>query len=72
MAPEAWGTLRRLLTATLAELAEEPPSEAATRTAAQLLETFLTAQVERYDGLRAMRMAPALARGGWSGVREEA
>jgi len=72
MSPGAWNALREWLTSTLAGVVEEPPSEADTRAASQLLEAFLTAQIERYGGLRAMRMAPAMTPGGRPAGREEA
>lgn len=62
MSPEALGVLRGWLTSTLADVAGAEVEPAAARGAAQLLEPFLVAQIERYEGLRAMRMAPAVVR----------
>lgn len=55
----AW--LRRLLGTTLADLAADPPPAGETAAGGRLLEAFLQHQLERYDTLRALRMAGTLA-----------
>ncbi len=52
--------LRRLLTATLAEVAEAPPDAGSLVGVGRTLEAFLQAHLERYEHLRALRMAGAL------------
>jgi DNA repair protein RecO (recombination protein O) len=56
--------MRHLLTATLDALASEPPPADAMTGVARVLEPFLQAHVERYEGLRALRMARSLAERG--------
>jgi len=55
------GLLRRLLTATLAALAADPPPAPETAAAGRILEPFLQAHLERYEHLRALRLAQGLA-----------
>jgi DNA repair protein RecO (recombination protein O) len=61
------GRLRRLLTATLADIAEAPPEPAETAAVGRVMEPFLQAHLERYEQLRALRLAQSLGRG--AGVR---
>jgi len=58
------GWLRRLLGTTLADLAAAPPPAGETAAGGRVLEAFLQNQLERYDTLRAMRMAGTLERSG--------
>jgi DNA repair protein RecO (recombination protein O) len=52
--------LRHLLGAKLDEIERNPPGADAVQEAGRILEQFLRAQLERYDSLRALRMAAVL------------
>jgi DNA repair protein RecO (recombination protein O) len=56
-----WGVARRLLGATLAEVEETAWGAREVTGLGRLLEAFLGAQLERYEPLRALRMADTLA-----------
>jgi DNA repair protein RecO (recombination protein O) len=58
--PPAWGLFRRLLTSTLATLESDPPSTGETAALGRVLESFFFAHLERYEPLRALRLADAL------------
>ncbi len=60
--PAALAGMRRLMTATLADLAGEPPAADLVAAVGRALEPFLQAHVERYEALRSLRMAQALAK----------
>ena len=58
---DAWRLLRFLLTSTLAEIEDKAPASPEVAGAAQLMEPFLQAHVERYESLRAIRMLSSLS-----------
>jgi DNA repair protein RecO (recombination protein O) len=60
LSPGLWTLMRRLLTRTLAEVETDPPSVAAVNGVGRLIEPFLQAHLERYEALRAVRMAGTL------------
>jgi len=55
-----WGLLRRLLTSTLATLEMDPPRNGEWIGINRVLEPFFFAHLERYEPLRALRLAEAL------------
>ncbi len=61
LSPAVLGWMRHLLTATLDALAADPPPAEAMTAVARVMEPFLQAHLERYEGLRAVRMARALS-----------
>jgi DNA repair protein RecO (recombination protein O) len=52
--------MRRFLTATLAGIAEAPPGPSETAALGRILEPFLQAHLERYEHLRALRLAQGM------------
>jgi len=55
-----WGLLRRLLTSPLATLEADPPRNGEMAGLGRVLEPFFFAHLERYEPLRALRLAEAL------------
>ena len=55
-----WTLMRRFLTSTFSDLEADPPEAETTGKLSRLLEAFLQNHLERYDSLRAIRMAGAL------------
>jgi DNA repair protein RecO (recombination protein O) len=58
--PPVLALLKDLLTGTLAAIAESPPPPVLTAAAARILEAFLQVHLERYESLRAVRLAGTL------------
>ncbi len=72
MDPGVQGTLRGLMHGTLMDLSGSPASSAALNRAGLLLEPFLQAHVERYEMLRALRLAQWLSGRRRRGIATEA